>query len=53
MRSRSERRSKLQQRDETDAGRHCREEVQVPDLIGSLGWNRTNDQRINSPTLYR
>ena len=20
---------------------------------GSLGWNRTNDQRINSPTLYR
>jgi hypothetical protein len=22
-------------------------------LIGSLGWNRTNDQRINSPTLYR
>ena len=21
--------------------------------IGSLGWTRTNDQRINSPTLYR
>ena len=20
---------------------------------GSLGWTRTNDQRINSPTLYR
>ena len=26
---------------------------QVADLNGSLGWNRTNDQRINSPTLYR
>ena len=22
-------------------------------LIGSPGWNRTNDQRINSPMLYR
>jgi hypothetical protein len=22
-------------------------------LIGSRGWNRTNDQRINSPSLYR
>jgi integrase len=22
-------------------------------LVGSPGWNRTNDQRINSPTLYR
>ena len=22
-------------------------------FIGSPGWNRTNDQRINSPTLYR
>jgi hypothetical protein len=22
-------------------------------LDGSPGWNRTNDQRINSPTLYR
>jgi hypothetical protein len=22
-------------------------------LDGSLGWTRTNDQRINSPTLYR
>src|SRR5690349_13180187 len=21
--------------------------------VGSLGWTRTNDQRINSPTLYR
>ena len=25
--------------------------AQLSDLIGSLGWNRTNDQRINSPTL--
>src|SRR5688572_24928042 len=24
-----------------------------PRLDGSLGWTRTNDQRINSPTLYR
>ena len=24
-----------------------------PCFYGSLGWNRTNDQRINSPTLYR
>jgi hypothetical protein len=23
------------------------------ELVGSLGWTRTNDQRINSPTLYR
>ena len=22
-------------------------------MIGSPGWTRTNDQRINSPTLYR
>ncbi len=22
-------------------------------LNGSLGWTRTNDQRINSPKLYR
>lgn len=22
-------------------------------LVGSPGWTRTNDQRINSPTLYR
>ena len=22
-------------------------------FCGSPGWNRTNDQRINSPTLYR
>jgi hypothetical protein len=22
-------------------------------FIGSRGWNRTNDQRINSPSLYR
>ena len=30
------------------------EEDRVSDcLIGSPGWNRTNDQRINSPTLYR
>ena len=30
------------------------EESAVSDcLIGSPGWNRTNDQRINSPTLYR
>src|SRR3569832_2216344 len=21
--------------------------------VGSLGWTRTNDQRINSPTLYQ
>jgi hypothetical protein len=23
------------------------------EVIGSPGWTRTNDQRINSPTLYR
>jgi hypothetical protein len=26
---------------------------QLVDFTGSPGWNRTNDQRINSPTLYR
>jgi hypothetical protein len=25
----------------------------LQDTLGSPGWNRTNDQRINSPTLYR
>ena len=30
------------------------QEAPVSDcFIGSRGWNRTNDQRINSPTLYR
>jgi hypothetical protein len=30
------------------------QEVAVSDcFIGSRGWNRTNDQRINSPSLYR
>ena len=30
------------------------EEGEVSDCFnGSPGWNRTNDQRINSPTLYR
>jgi len=30
------------------------EETQLSDCFhGSPGWNRTNDQRINSPTLYR
>ena len=27
--------------------------LQAEKGYGSLGWNRTNDQRINSPTLYR
>ena len=30
------------------------EEAELSDCFdGSPGWNRTNDQRINSPTLYR
>ena len=30
------------------------EEAELSDCSsGSPGWNRTNDQRINSPTLYR
>ena len=30
------------------------EESELSDCFnGSPGWNRTNDQRINSPTLYR
>jgi integrase len=30
------------------------EEAELSDCLdGSPGWNRTNDQRINSPTLYR
>ena len=30
------------------------EEVELSDCSsGSPGWNRTNDQRINSPMLYR
>jgi hypothetical protein len=30
------------------------QETAVSDcFIGSRGWNRTNDQRINSPSLYR
>src|SRR5450631_3803953 len=30
-----------------------RNNTQLVDLIGSPGWTRTNDQRINSPTLYQ
>ena len=26
---------------------------QAKEEVGSPGWNRTNDQRINSPMLYR
>jgi len=33
--------------------RRDRKFVKSLEIIGSLGWNRTNDQRINSPTLYR
>jgi hypothetical protein len=30
------------------------EKTELSDCFdGSPGWNRTNDQRINSPTLYR
>src|ERR1022692_1468352 len=30
-----------------------RNKTQLVDCIGSPGWTRTNDQRINSPTLYQ
>src|SRR5688572_23140260 len=29
------------------------ERAKILEEVGSLGWTRTNDQRINSPTLYR
>ena len=34
---------------EVNIEQHCNSVIG----IGSLGWTRTNDQRINSPTLYQ
>jgi hypothetical protein len=41
-----------------DDGRECASKIRGDVALGatrsgSPGWTRTNDQRINSPTLYR
>ena len=45
--------TKLGNKWETNVSVESQEEELSTCFVGSPGWNRTNDQRINSPMLYR